>query len=180
MSFSKGTLAGRRWTAPELAALGQKHGWHGLELVEFVAISLSESAGYQRAHCENYRDEAMTEIYAQDIGLMQISITKGLPVGKDHPLWDADKNVEAARALFDRRGWQPWYGYTNFIATNPDKAGEYIQRAVWGVGNYYRDQFGVKRVPYPKKGMRLRELVDRITKNTDPAFGSRNAKLRPE
>lgn len=179
MNYHKGTLSGKRWNTADLAALGDKHGWHGLNLVEFVSISLSESAGYEHAHCRNYHDEAMTDLFAEDVGLMQISINTTVPLAPINPLYDPDNNLKAARDLFDRRGWQPWHGYTYFIATNPAMAGEYIQRAIWGVSNFHRDQYGVKRVPYPKKGMRLRTLIDKITAHEVAAFGSRNAKLRP-
>jgi hypothetical protein len=184
VSFHKGYLAGKQWTPVELAGLGYDAGWkHVLELTEFVAVCLSESAGREKAHCFNYKDSRLTDLYAEDIGLMQISRDTKKPVAPDDPLWDAVKNVHAARDLFKRRGWQPWHGYTNFVATNPAMAGEYIQRAVWGVGNFQRKTYGVPQIPYPRSGTALRELLDRLTHNEHPlvpAFRSRTTGVRPK
>lgn len=182
MSFHQGFLAGRQWTAVEIAELGHDAGWTtGLELVEFTAICLSESAGRERAHCFNYRDEAKTDMYAEDIGLMEISVWRSTPYPADGPLWDPRKNVAEARRMYEKRGWQPWHGYTNFIATNPAMAGEYIQRAIWGVSNYYRKLYGVKQIPYPRRGTALRDLLDKLTRNAHPIvppFQSRALGLR--
>jgi hypothetical protein len=184
VSFHQGYLTGRLWTPVEIAELGYKHGWTGgIELVEFSAVCLSESAGYERAHCFNYRDAEHKHMYAEDVGLMQISVWQDRPLPYTHKLWNADTNIEAARRLYKTRGWQPWHGFTNFIATNPDMAGEYIQRAIWGVGNFYRKLYGVKQLPYPKKGTRLRAILDKLTAGEHPVvppFQSRSLGLRPQ
>lgn len=183
MSFHEGFLAGRQWSAEELAELGHKHGWRDLELVVFVAVALSESAGREKAHCINYKDAEHTQMYAEDIGLLQISEWRNTPYPADGPLWNPDTNAAQARKLYEDRKWQPWHGFTSFIATNPEMAGEYIQRAVWGVANFYRKQYGIKQLPYPRKGSALRALLDKLTAKEHPAipaFHSRTLGLRSE
>jgi hypothetical protein len=155
MSPSDGHLAGKQLQPSEIAALCYKHGWRDKNLIIAVAVCLSESDGYIEAYNSNLDDEG--NVLSKDIGLFQINIPAS-KVGSSYEkrLFDPENNLRAARDLFDRRGFQPWYGYTKGVATNPDwyywsekrlvwaPSGRRIHKAIRGVANFWALEFGIE------------------------------------
>lgn len=83
-------------------------------------------------------------LWSRDIGLFQINMmAKYIGTKTESNLYIHENNLKAAWALFVARNFQPWYGYTNHIATNPAMKGQYIQKAVKGIANYYATEFGI-------------------------------------
>ncbi len=147
-------LPGKPLEPGDLARLCHEAGWRDLELVKAVAVCLSESNGYPLAYHDNTGDKP-----SRDIGLFQINIPYekvGTQYEKD--LYAVEANIARARALYESRGWQPWFGYTNGYAMSTDwfradgkRSGRYLHRALRGVANFYAQETGVQPVPLFKK-----------------------------
>ena len=147
MKTHQGYLVGPRIDATELYGICL-HQWKdpGVALGA-AAISLSECNGFTKARCENFVDG---KLVSADYGLFQLNYqADAITPALLQRLYDPVENARLAYSLWKRRGWQPWHGYTNNIALNPEMRGKYIQRALWGQMNYYRKQYGMKGVPSP-------------------------------
>lgn len=147
-------LPGKALEVREIARLCHEAGWRDLELVKAVAVCLSESNGYPKAYHDNTGDRP-----SRDVGLFQINIPfEQVNTAQEHQLYEIDVNLRRARSLYDRRGWQPWYGYTNGYAMSTEwyrkdgkPSGRYLMRALRGVANFHAEHFGVEPVPlFPK------------------------------
>lgn len=126
---ARGFLEGTQQNPRDIAAVAYKAGpkWRDpLVLVEAVAVSLSESQGYDHARCENI-DDVTGAIKSVDHGLWQINKPTLTPA-----LWDLEANAKAAYSLYDRRGWQPWVAYNKGIYLHDS----YASRAALGVMNF--------------------------------------------
>ena len=143
-----GYLRGEQVKPRELARLCHDRGWRDSDLVVAVATCLSESQGYDRAFNDNV-DAETGKTKSRDVGLFQINIP-GREVGGDYEqsLYDPGINVDVAFRYWTGRGFQPWYGYTKGYATDPLAKGQYIQRAVRGVANFYAMEFGLEPKPF--------------------------------
>ena len=76
-------------------------------------------------------------ITSRDVGLFQINIpARTITMVGETQLYDPDTNVSRAFALWQARGFQPWYGYTLNVYTRDT----YIKRAARGVGNFFADE----------------------------------------
>lgn len=157
----KGYLLGTKIDPTDIARMCYRAGWRSHDLVIAVAVCLSESAGYTEARCENFIDGVHV---STDFGLFEHNyaledITPGLLKKVYNPAW----NVAAAYALWLRRKWEPWHGFTNDIALNPEMRGKYIQRAIWAVMNLTREQYGLKPIPSPYTVLGRKNLTWWIT-----------------
>ena len=147
-------LPGKPLEPRELASLCHGAGWRDFELVKAVAVCLSESNGYPLAYHDNEGDKP-----SRDVGLFQINIPYAqVGTAIEKGLYEIPENLKRARALYDRRGWQPWFGYTNGYAMSTDwfradgkRSGRYLHRALRGVANFYAAELGVEPVPLFKK-----------------------------
>jgi hypothetical protein len=152
---SEGHLEGVQLQPKDIARLCYKQGWRDKDLILAVATCLSESDGYTDAYNNNLTDDG--KIRSKDVGLFQINIPTskvGTPFEKQ--LFDPKTNVKAAWDLYKRRGFQPWYGYTNGYATSPDwwywskkrlvwaPSGRRIQKAIRGVANFWAEEFKIE------------------------------------
>lgn len=147
-------LPGKAMEPREIARLCHEAGWRDLELVKAVAVCLSESAGYPLAYHDNAGDRP-----SRDVGLFQINIPYekvGTPYEKD--LYAVEANIARARGLYETRGWQPWYGFTNGYALSTDwyrpdgkASGRYLMKALRGVANFQAEHFKVSPVPLFKR-----------------------------
>lgn len=138
-----GELKGKQWQPRDIAALCYEYGWtDAKELVTAVAVCLSESQGYQKAYNENKDENGVVK--SKDIGLFQINIP-GSKIGTDEEtalFEDVGYNLERARILYEKRGFQPWYAYTLKVYLRDS----YIKRATRGVGNFLADEM-LKTIP---------------------------------
>lgn len=132
--------------------------WRNYELTVALAVALGESKNSLGAWHDNAGD---LSALSRDCGLYQINIPArmvGTPAesrlrtdSKDpavyEPVWD--NNIDAAVALWERRGWQPWYAYkwavfphswvwhrTDGVPTGPwVPTGRYLFKAIAGQMN---------------------------------------------
>lgn len=114
-----------------------------------TAVCLSESAGREKARCENFIDGKLVAI---DFGLMQLDYdVKDITADLLKKLYDGRTNIRMAHELWLARGrsFKPWHGFGDNIALNPEMRGKYIQRAIWAQMNYERRCYGMKGVPSP-------------------------------
>jgi len=147
-------LIGKALEPRELARLCHAAGWKDFELVKAVAVCLSESNGYPLAYHDNVGDKP-----SRDVGLFQINIPfEEVGTAAERKLYGVPENLSRARSLYDRRGWQPWYGFTNGYATSTKwyredgkPSGRYLHRALRGVANFYAEQMGMEPVPLFKR-----------------------------
>jgi len=169
---NKGYLVKPRLSGEKIAKLCYDHGWKDpLELVTVVAIVLSESAGFVHAHCDNLDDQG--RVTSRDCGLFQINVPFAVP--DDPPVkaevrsgskvgraakwgsqFELEENFRAARSLYERRGFQPWHGFTGGIALGEGYRGRYVQRAVRGVANFLAKEIGVTTLPLLDFPLRLK------------------------
>jgi len=147
-------VSGTRMQERDVAALCYDAGWRDLHLIEAVAVCLSESGGYPHAWHDNLADDG--SVKSRDVGLFQINIPAD-QIGTDSEshLYDPVFNVSVARDYYERRGWQPWYGYTNGYAMATEwwhwseskqawvAPGRYLHRAIRGVANFFALKLGV-------------------------------------
>lgn len=120
-----------------------------------IATILSESDGYTEAYNLNKDDAG--NILSKDVGLCQINI----PIDKigtyyEKNLFVPENNILYAWNLYKTRGFQPWYGYTKGVATDPSwwrfsekyqewrPAGRRIHKAIRGVANFWAEEFAVE------------------------------------
>lgn len=143
----QGYLFGKRLDAVEIASLCRSAGWRGDDIMIATAVCLSESNGYVKARNENFLDGVHV---STDFGLFEHNYPANMITSELlQRMYDPERNVAQAFELWQRRGFQPWHGYTGHIALNPAMRGKYIQRAVWGVMNLTRRDFGMRGVPSP-------------------------------
>ncbi len=147
-------LPGKALEPRVIARLCHDAGWHDLELVKAVAVCLSESNGYPLAYHDNVGDKP-----SRDVGLFQINIPyEQVGTYVEQHLYQIPVNLARARMLYERREWQPWYGFTNGYALSTkwyrddgQPSGQFLMRALRGVANFHAEHFGVGPVPlFPK------------------------------
>lgn len=133
-----GELKGAQLLPRVIARLCWETGWQDAEgLVVAVAVCLSESQGYAEAHNTNTNG-------SEDFGLFQINVEKDeITDAVAKRLYTPKENVEAAYALYMRRGFQPWYGFTKGVYLHD----AYIGRALVGVGNFLGERLLAEPVP---------------------------------
>lgn len=140
------------------------------ELVVGTAICGSESFYHARAR-NIKRRKSDGKIMSMDRGLMQIKIDAPEFENRESlfakNLWIPKFNVAHAFKMYKHRGWQPWYGYTNNIALDPNTAGKYIQRANWAVMNFERKRLGLRQVPNPYIKLGRKRLEKWAKQNQD-------------
>ncbi len=71
-------------------------------------IALAVAMGESHMNCKHIGDKNLTP---SSYGVFQIRAFKGRPEPLD--LLDCYKNIDYAKAMFDRQEWQPWSAYTN-------------------------------------------------------------------
>lgn len=127
-----GELHGLQWQPRDLAKLFYDHGWRdAVVLCQAVQVCLAESQGYDRAFNDNL--DSAGQVLSRDVGLLQINVpASAIGTARETDLYDPVRNAEAARTLFESRGWQPWAAWNSKICFRDT----YVKRAVRGVGNF--------------------------------------------
>ena len=76
-----------------------------------VAVAFAESGGYTDAVNDNYPtyQASPTSLYRYDFGLMQINSVHQYDMQR--LINDPDYNMECARKIFDKQGWDAWATY---------------------------------------------------------------------
>lgn len=136
-----GELKGTQLQPREIARLCWEAGWQDAEtLLVAVCVALSESQGFTRAHNINSNG-------SEDFGIFQINVAKDdITDALKEKLYDPKENVDRAMALYLRRGFEPWYGYTKGVYLHDS----YIGRALVGVANFLGER--ILAVPVPDWG----------------------------
>lgn len=95
-------------------------------------------------------------ISSRDVGLWEINLpASAIGTPREAGLYDPDANAQAARNLFENRGWDPWVGYTSGVALNPSwwkwsetrqawvSPGRRLHKAIKGVANFMALEFEI-------------------------------------
>lgn len=131
-------LAGRRWLPREIAELLWENGWRDKNLIIMVAVVLQESEGYSEA--TNLNPATATRPASEDWGMVMLNSLGAESWGfTKASAFDPPKAVKVARAMFDKRQFQPWAAFNSGRYLERD----YMQRAIDGVRNMWRARYGI-------------------------------------
>jgi Lysozyme like domain len=126
-----GELIGPKLQPRALAHLAYDAGWHDVNnLTTAVAVCLAESQGYQNAFNDNY--DSSGAVVSRDVGLWEINIPASqIGTEVESNLYVAVNNAQAAYALWQKRGFEPWVAFQTGVYLHDT----YIIRAMMGVVN---------------------------------------------